>query len=1053
METVGAILDPLGLVPTDRTRREARMLKAERKYRALWNEGNAKGYPMELLGFPRNVELLAGGLGGGPPGFPNIPTLGIFPTRGRPITDSDVKEEEKKVEMIEESLREIDEHKHEYGRDVETFQDLGEGGLEGSGGAGRRDPITTRRPRQVINPYPGSSDEGKAFKRNNPTASIGAIRGIVVGLMAQKRIRPGGLDDPKKIQKAFARNPRLVSAVLNVLDDSDIIVGDTASPTRINEIVDTIMRRTGIETALLMNDLIDAMKTNSNNPDVQDLIPVATSNLTVPRVDAELRPIGDDEDTVFNIRDLLQSRGVDRVIASRVATTIVEKMKNITKELQAKFGGVDVGIDQAHQILSNSLASIINALDADAGTSRLSIHNLGKTILAIIYDSKDALKQFMAGLTDAQKAKVFSDVYRDFYIPVSDPGLPPFRTPRGAVGEVFDQKLDEWLYPPATVNWEIDSSRPRRLPPSSRAINRPIDEQVVRLPTPNRASIIRPDPSGLPSVNVILRDPSAIARLIRGWSEGNDIYRSRNYRWRIEPPNPDDPPEPGGGGDNIVVETPWGRRRFQQKEFVLALIIAGFTASSIVATIDALRKTLDDPDKTKQITIIPKTKDDPPSITITDSIPPKPDDFPMEGLPQQKIDPNPRTGGASYIEKTIPIMKAGLSDEVDEYNSIVDEFNKAIQTRDLLLINRLRSKLDRAFQPIRDAIVRADRPDKPFDIPDPYSSIGLGRASAELDAGGDYLKGPSVEGTQLSPLEITPEMEKSGLVDIIALANKYIADYNKASTDKDHSKMAEIMAKLNNLAQWVRQPRFEPKQPSKESVDGSDAAEAELRSALEDYSKAKQGGASVDDLKRQNLYIQELRAKYMKLKQQTPAPTQTKTYLRPDQFRKEVFPKTPDQTRKFNELQRLEQFLTTHVNPNDEDNKALQEYQDYVANLDGGLLNAASDPTNYYQARIDTIKQKLGEYRIDPESMNRFLGDEAYIIQDESGDDPNTRVVLPGNGTIETDDDVSKENMSRPDQLIGGEANILVQTRQEVEEEDKLWREYSLVRPGHGRWN
>ena len=94
----------------------------------------------------------------------------------------------------------------------------------------------------------------------------------------------------------------------------------------------------------------------------------------------------------------------------------------------------------------------------------------------------------------------------------------------------------------------------------------------------------------------------------------------------------------------------------------------------------------------------------------------------------------------------------GLTDEVISYNSIVDEFNKAIQTRDLLLINRLRSKLDRAFQPIRDAIVRADRPDKPFDIPDPYSSIGLGRASAELDAGGDYLKGPSVEGTQLSPL-------------------------------------------------------------------------------------------------------------------------------------------------------------------------------------------------------------------------------------------------------------------------------------------------------------
>ena len=80
--------------------------------------------------------------------------------------------------------------------------------------------------------------------------------------------------------------------------------------------------------------------------------------------------------------------------------------------------------------------------------------------------------------------------------------------------------------------------------------------------------------------------------------------------------------------------------------------------------------------------------------------------------------------------------------------------------------------------------------------------------------------------------------------------------------------------------------------------------------------------------------------------------------------------------------------------------------------------------------------------------MNRFLGDEAFIKQDESGDDPNTRVVLPGNGTVEETE--AQANMARPDQLIGGEADILVQTQKEVEEEDKLWREYSLVRPGNG---
>ena len=78
METIGKIIDPLGLIPTDASRRRELLDKANKKYMDMWLEGTKKGYPMELLGFPRKAELLAIGAGGAPIGIPELPHIHIF---------------------------------------------------------------------------------------------------------------------------------------------------------------------------------------------------------------------------------------------------------------------------------------------------------------------------------------------------------------------------------------------------------------------------------------------------------------------------------------------------------------------------------------------------------------------------------------------------------------------------------------------------------------------------------------------------------------------------------------------------------------------------------------------------------------------------------------------------------------------------------------------------------------------------------------------------------------------------------------------------------------
>ena len=114
LEGIDRVLDPLnllGLRGTEADKRAIKLQNEKAKYRKLWNEGEKKGYPMELLGFPKpETELLSAGLGGGAGGAPiGGPSLlpPIVPTTSARTTESEVKEEEKKVEEIENTLEEL----------------------------------------------------------------------------------------------------------------------------------------------------------------------------------------------------------------------------------------------------------------------------------------------------------------------------------------------------------------------------------------------------------------------------------------------------------------------------------------------------------------------------------------------------------------------------------------------------------------------------------------------------------------------------------------------------------------------------------------------------------------------------------------------------------------------------------------------------------------------------------------------------------------------------------------------------------------------------------
>ena len=108
LEAIGTVLDPFNLAgfrQTENDKRRTRLIKAQEEYAKVWNEGEKKGLPMELMGFPKPVVQIlsagggfSGGGGGGGAGF--IPPIVPSQSGGGAVSESDIQEEEKKAEEI-----------------------------------------------------------------------------------------------------------------------------------------------------------------------------------------------------------------------------------------------------------------------------------------------------------------------------------------------------------------------------------------------------------------------------------------------------------------------------------------------------------------------------------------------------------------------------------------------------------------------------------------------------------------------------------------------------------------------------------------------------------------------------------------------------------------------------------------------------------------------------------------------------------------------------------------------------------------------------------------
>jgi hypothetical protein len=1117
METISEVLDPfnlLGIRESEGDKRQKELVEAQKKYARLWRYAESKGIPMKLLGYPKRVlQLEAAGLGGSGkvPGPTNVEFLPpIVPDTQPHATSDDIKEVEEKTEEMKHDVIEAvgPLGKAELlARGFVTEEDFVKprsgssgggssssaprsgssssssaprsGGASRSGGA--KKPIKVVN--DVYNPFSPTSNKGKKYKReNNNVTNHTRVVAIVESLASNKNslLRTTTKKDAESVKKLIRdilkQKPEVSLKILGVLNRAGVSVAGRKVP----DIQKSITNRSGAETVLIMNEISDilrgeAHRSGRSQSDIDTFEVVETGNVAVARVGAETTPIHEIPNIHESIRDILTSNGVHTVVASRFAVSLINRMRGLTSVFIDKFGGRDIGVDKAHTLMAQYMEEIEDSLIDDAKVSKVSAHNIKKTILSLIFNTKEAFGELTCNIKLKDKYQVFKDVLKDVKTPAKEPKLPAFRTPREgeeAVGGLLQSGIDSGLPPLQRgidyvtaqefrhgddLDFDLDDFDLSDLSESETEMD---DNLLEDLPFPAVGQ--ERDPSGLPSGNVILTNAAAIARVLRGWGEGNTIFRTGGYRGSIEPP--DDPDDPNGG-DVIVIETPYGRRIMRIKKFVMALLILGTVGGTIAGIVEAIPKSENGKRKRAKISVDPgnPSTGKAPSVKIT-----SPTRF-EELYMYKKLPPNvapPRvvsdTKGASHLGITQTAIDLGIEDQVNDYNAAAEKYNTALFNGDLDAASEYKTKMDELYAPIKDAYELVDRPDDSFQMPDPGTGFEYSRAPIDPITAGiipgqsEALKNDLINAARLSAgieeIEITDAHKSQGHADVIELANRYIRSYNAALAAGNHTDMIQWKSKLDGLNRWTKALRYKPPERRSEfDIKGAENTGVELDTALKELEYAKQQNAPMSTIKRMQLNIQRIREHYVTQKIKTSQVASYESYLPDEHVRKEVFPKTPEQSLLFNKLQRLEHFLVTHVNPNDRENQARKGYDAYIASIQGNQITGPNtDPTKWYRARMDVIRSQLLKYKIDPSVMDEFDKEETDINIDQTGDDPDTRVNIAGAGVVEQETKNDIADFERPNKTIGGEANFLVSSPSEIEEENKLWREYSFVKPGHG---
>ena len=188
---IGNFLDPLNLSElrqTENDKRRTRLVKAQNEYAKVWNEGQAKGLPMELLGYPKPVvQTEAAGMGGSGRsggGFGFLPPIVPSGSGGGAVSENDIEEEEKHAENARETIRVITDadYVREPNRDASS---LGDASSSSSSSSVR----STSRPtiQEYILPHPANSNLAKDFKIAHTVVSSNRARDLVIALAADKR--------------------------------------------------------------------------------------------------------------------------------------------------------------------------------------------------------------------------------------------------------------------------------------------------------------------------------------------------------------------------------------------------------------------------------------------------------------------------------------------------------------------------------------------------------------------------------------------------------------------------------------------------------------------------------------------------------------------------------------------------------------------------------------------------------------------------------------------------------------------------------------------------